>query len=192
MHGDALLLPKETTDPGSGRLLRAQELAQVTLGDADLPAQAPLVSPIRVHFGNRLRCSVHSAQDIPSEKLVKRETRPPCQAVPVSPTKKNQISEIGSRIKRARDALVLTQEDILRSLGIPQPKLSKLENGHTGLRTNDMVALLTFLSERGVDVEGFILRRDTDEPLRASEPQTALVRRLAALEKKVEKKIASR
>lgn len=185
VHRDSLGIPESLPDTGARPLLIPQELAQVPLADADLTTQAKLVSVVRVHFGKGLRGAVHgSRQDIPSEKLVKRETPASCHAVPVSPTKKTRIAEIGPLIAKARKALGLTQVEIYKKLKISQSSLSKLENGRVGLESEDMLALLGLLAERGIDVTGFIFRRDTDEPIKPRDEQTALLQRVAALERR--------
>lgn len=92
--------------------------------------------------------------------------------------------QIGSRFRDARKRLKLTQVQLGEKLEIDQTNISRFENGERGLETEVLLALLTFMAERGVSVDGYILRGDGEIMRPRSESE--VLERLGTIERKLE------
>ncbi len=93
------------------------------------------------------------------------------------------MKDIGPRFRIAREALNLTQVEITEPLGISPTALSRFESGQRGIQSDRMLALLRLGAERGMNVDGFVLRGH-GEPVRAGTEAEMLERILKAVESK--------
>jgi transcriptional regulator with XRE-family HTH domain len=93
------------------------------------------------------------------------------------------VKDIGPRFRIARKLLKLTQADFCEPIGISETALSRFETGKRGIQSDKMLALLTLAAERGMNVDGYILR-GRGEPIRAGSESEMLERILRAVEEK--------
>lgn len=93
------------------------------------------------------------------------------------------VKDIGPRFRIARKKLGLTQAEFCEPIGISETALSRFETGKRGIQSDKMLALLTIAAERGMNVDGFVLRGH-GEPVRAGTENEMLERILKAVEDK--------
>lgn len=89
--------------------------------------------------------------------------------------------EIGPRFKQARNALKLTQAHLCDPIGISPTALSRFEKGRRGIQSDKLLALLRLGAEKGMNIDGFVLRGQ-GEPIRSGSESEMLSRILAAVE----------
>jgi transcriptional regulator with XRE-family HTH domain len=91
------------------------------------------------------------------------------------------VKEIGPRFRVARKRLGLTQTDFCAPLDLSETALSRFETGKRGIQSDKLLALLRIAAERGMNVDGFVLRGQ-GEPVRAGSESEMLERILKTVE----------
>lgn len=100
-----------------------------------------------------------------------------------------EAAELGRRIKTAREAKGLSQEDLAGAVGVRSGIVSRWENGRNVPRLKRLAEIADVLD---CDVGYFTARLNGSAPPRDGTGLAAIERRLAALERKLDEALGRR
>lgn len=175
MHWHLENTPKFLACLGPRNAFIAEQPTHVPLVEFDFVRELLLVSTLWIQLCEVLGGAVHPMDGImPPRQVVKVTYRRPVRmaAVPASKSPRQvSLPDIGERFRVARKKLRLTQVELAKATGIDQTGISRFEGGDRGLETTALLTLFTVAAERGMNIDGYVLR-GVGSPIR---PETLLV-----------------